>query len=230
MKFPDLPDPAWVGSCLDELEELWHNESMSHPPGSDEPLDGLILTVLSQNTNDRNRDRAFESLKERFNSWDEAAGAEIREIAEAIRPGGLANIKAARIHNILKTVLSEAGSYSLQMLKSRDTGRVRSFLEKIPGIGPKTIACVLLFDLGRPAFPVDTHVARVARRIGWVDQNMPPDNIESVLESVVGEGRFLGAHLNLITHGRYICKARAPRCSECPLAFLCDHNRKTVAE
>lgn len=230
MKLHDLPDRAWVSSCLDELEALWHNESMGHPSGSDEPLDGLILTVLSQNTNDRNRDRAFEFLKERFDSWDKAAGAEIREIAEAIRPGGLANIKASRIHTILETVFSEAGSYSLKILKSRDSGRVRAFLEKIPGIGPKTIACVLLFDLGRPAFPVDTHVARVARRIGWADQKMSPEKIETVLESVVVEGRFLGAHLNLITHGRYICKARTPRCSECPVVFLCVNNRKAGSE
>jgi len=221
-----LPDPVTVSSCLDDLEALWRNEAMGHPPGSDDPLDGLVLTLLSQNTNDSNRDRAFVSLKARFPSWAEAAKSAPSDIADAIRSGGIANVKAARILVILERVFSEFQDYSLMDLKNWNTHRVRAFLQNIPGIGPKTIACVLLFDLGRPAFPVDTHVARVSRRLGWASQKTHPEEIEKILEAVVEEDRYLGGHLNIITHGRHICAARRPRCMECPLRDRCGHYKE----
>lgn len=224
-----LPDPHIVASCLDDLEALWRNEALGRLPVSDDPLDGLILTLLSQNTNDRNRDRAFGSLKARFPSWAVAAEADPSDIADAIRSGGIANVKAARILIILDRVFSNFGDYSLKSLKNWSTESVRVFLGNIPGIGPKTIACVLLFDLGRPAFPVDTHVARVSRRLGWAGSKTPPEEIEKILENVVEEDRYLGGHLNIITHGRHICVARKPACGECPISDRCDHYNKKVA-
>ncbi|GAB6281023.1 MAG: endonuclease III [Thermovirga sp.] len=229
MKPLSLPDPVIVRSCLDDLEALWHNGAMGHPPGTDDPLDGLILTLLSQNTNDRNRDRAFGLLKARFPSWAATAKADPSDIADAIRSGGIANVKAARILVILDRVFSEFQSYSLKALKGRSTESVKVFLQSIPGIGPKTIACVLLFDLGRPAFPVDTHVARVSRRLGWVGPKTTPEEIEGVLKAVVEEDRYLGGHLNIITHGRHICVARRPRCKECPISDRCDHYKEGMS-
>lgn len=220
------PDPVVVRSCLDDLETLWHNGAMGHPPVSEDPLDGLILTLLSQNTNDRNRDRAFGSLKARFPCWEAAAKADSSEIADSIRSGGIANVKASRILLILDRVFSEFKDYSLRPIKNWETEKIRNFLQGIPGIGPKTIACVLLFDLGRPAFPVDTHVARVSRRLGWAGPKTPPEEIERILEGVVEEESFLGGHLNLITHGRHLCTARSPRCKECPISDRCVHFEK----
>lgn len=229
MMYLSLPDPVIVSSCLYDLEALWHNEAMGHPSGFDDPLDGLILTLLSQNTNDSNRDRAFGSLKARFPSWAEAAKAAPADIADAIRSGGIANVKAARILAILERVFSEFQDYSLMDLKNWNTQKVRLFLQNIPGIGPKTIACVLLFDLGRPAFPVDTHIARVSRRLGWASPKTLPEEIEKILEAVVEENRYLGVHLNIITHGRYICAARRPSCTECPLSDRCGHYKEGMS-
>ncbi|HDQ92733.1 MAG TPA: endonuclease III, partial [Synergistetes bacterium] len=157
----EKPDPALVASCLYDLECLWHHGSLGHPAYSDEPLDGLVLTILSQNTNDNNRDRAFKSLKARFPSWEKAAASSWEELADSIRTGGIANVKAKRIIAVLELVHRSFGEYSLKKINEWSDGEIRNYLEKIPGVGPKTAACVLLFDLGRPAFPVDTHVERV---------------------------------------------------------------------
>jgi endonuclease-3 len=210
-----------VDSCLDDLERLWKNGIVQHPPYSDDPLDGLILTILSQNTNDRNRDRAFSELKARFTSWERVASASQDTVAEAIRTGGIANIKAQRILSVLDRVRSRFGEYSLRKMKHWKTPQIAGFLKGMGGIGPKTIACVLLFDLGRPAFPVDTHVARVSRRLGWASGDMTPEEIQSVMEKVVDEERYLEAHLNMITHGRNICTSRKVFCDECPLPDRC---------
>ncbi len=226
MKPQKLPNPEVVRSLLDELEGLWHNRASGKPPFSDDPLDGLVLTLLSQNTNDKNRDRAFGSLKARFLSWKDVAGATRQEIADVIRTGGIANIKAARILGIMERVFSEFHDHTLKGLKDWDTGRIRTFLGDIPGVGPKTVACVLLFDLGRPAFPVDTHVARLSKRLGWADPGTSPEEIEMILETVVDEDHFLGDHLNMITHGRHICTARSPLCADCPLREACEYPRE----
>jgi len=216
--------------CLDLLEEKWGNEGRPSYESFEDPIDGLIKTVLSQNTNDKNRDMAWESLKDRFPSWQQVIDAKVEEVADAIRSAGIANVKAQRIKKILATVNDVWGSCSLKGLKRLEKEEIISFLSSLPGVGPKTIACVLLFDLGIPAFPVDTHVARLSKRLGFVGGNTLPEDIEKILEELVPEERFLGGHLNMIAHGRAICKALNPRCQLCSLAHLCEHlNSKGAA-
>ena len=218
---PLKPLAGQIASILDALEALYHNEA--NPPNlkHEEALDGLILTVLSQNTNDRNRDTAFGRLKERFPTWEAAAGAEAENLADAIRPAGLAPTKARRILTILETVRRDFGEYSLARLKERGRDAAREYLTALPGVGAKTAACVLLFDMELPAFPVDTHIGRVCRRVGFVPEKMPAEEISSLMEREVPPARFLGGHVNLIDHGRAVCRARKPLCENCPLPAVC---------
>ncbi|MDR1874752.1 MAG: endonuclease III [Synergistaceae bacterium] len=206
---------------LDLLETQWHNEEtppdLQHP----EPLDGLILTVLSQHTNDRNRDVAFERLKRRAPSWDEAIAAGAGVVEEAIRPAGLAPTKARRILEILNIVRSDFGCCSLLSLIGRGRDEARKYLLSLPGVGAKTAACVLVFDMALPAFPVDTHIARFCRRLGLVPETMPAEEICAFLEREAEPSRYLGGHINIIEHGRAICRARGPLCEKCVVAELC---------
>ena len=222
------PSASLVESCLDDLERIWKQGETDHEPYSDEPLDGLVLTILSQNTNDRNRDRAFAALKAHFNSWKEVAEASPQELSDVIRSGGLSNIKARRILEVLNRVRSHFGDFSLKTLQGWETEDIRKFLEGTPGVGAKTVACVLLFDLGRPAFPVDTHIARVTRRLGWADTNMPPEEIQILMEELVPPERYNEAHLNLITHGRRLCTSRKAFCDECPLRDRCPYPERIL--
>lgn len=188
-----------------------------------DPLDQLIATILSQHTSDANTARAFGSLKQRFPAWEAVIDAETESVAEAIRQGGLAGIKAPRIQQTLRIVVSEFGSPSLDALRSMSTEDARRWLLRIPGVGPKTAACVLLFSLGRPVFPVDTHVFRVSRRLGLVDSTLNAAAAHEALEWLIGPDRdtMYALHLNLIDHGRAICKARVPRCGLCALRGIC---------
>ncbi len=215
------PDPVWVRRCLDILETLWGREQSPDHVETGDPLSGLILTILSQHTNDKNRDVAFRRLREAYPSWKDVAAAPPGLVEKAILPAGLAPTKAVRILSVLKIIRKELGEYSLEALRSLSTGQIESFLVGLPGVGPKTAACVLLFDLGRPAFPVDTHVARVSKRIGWFPETAAPGEMQKALVKVVPGERHLGGHLNIIAHGRYVCRARSPGCTECPLAAMC---------
>jgi endonuclease-3 len=214
--------PAHISLALDRLDEAYGHESS--PPdiyATGEPLDGLILTLLSQNTNDRNRDMAYDALREKFPSWAGVASASTPEIARAIKSAGLGDTKAERMKEILSRIEKDFGSHSLAAMKSWDAARVREYLSNLRGIGPKTVACVMVFDLGLPAFPVDTHVARISRRLGWAEMKSPPERIQDFLESVVPPERCGGGHLNMIEHGRKICHARGPKCSECVARYIC---------
>jgi endonuclease-3 len=206
---------------LDLLETRWHNEETPPDLQHTEPLDGLILTVLSQHTNDRNRDVAFDRLKKRYLSWDEAVAAGCGAIEDAIRPAGLAPTKARRILDILNAVRADFGCYSLVRLVEKGRDGARDYLLSLPGVGAKTAACVLVFDMGLPAFPVDTHIARVCRRLGLVPEKMPADGICEFLEREVPPSRYLGGHVNIIEHGRAICRARGPLCGKCVVSGLC---------
>ena len=210
-----------ITAVLEILEQLWKQGTDSAKIVYEEPLDGLIETVLSQNTNDRNRDMAFERLKSRYGSWDRVAALPQDRIAEAIKPAGICNNKAATILRVLKTVKERFGEYSLIRLKSGTPAAAWDFMTHIQGVGPKTAACVLAFDLGFPAFPVDTHVARISKRLGWADAKETPAEIQARLERLVPDGMKCAGHLDVIQHGKNICKARAPKCGECPLRGIC---------
>ena len=184
-------------------------------------MDGLILTLLSQNTNDRNRDMAYESLRKKYTSWGEVARASVSDIATAIKSAGLGDTKAARMKDILSKVKNDFGAFSLAEMTEWEASRVREYLSNLHGIGPKTVACVMVFDLGLPAFPVDTHIARISRRLGWVPPKATPERIQDFLESIVPPERSAGGHLNMIEHGRRICHARSPKCIECLLGDIC---------
>jgi endonuclease-3 len=192
------------------------------PPGRREPLEELILTVLSQNTSDVNRDRAFRTMRRRYRTWGSLARAKEAELAASIRAGGLSNIKAPRLLGILREIRErEGGSLDLSWMKSAPSKKVREYLISLPGVGPKTAACVLAFSLGRPALPVDTHVFRVARRLGLIDQRTDPARAQFVLEDMIPPRLRVPLHVGMIRLGRAICRAGRPACELCPLQHIC---------
>lgn len=193
------------------------------------PLNELIGAILSQHTSGANSRRAFDSLRSTFPSWRDVAEASEEEIADAIRSGGLADQKAPRIKNILTEVLGDSGEEDLRWLAAADTDTARDYLTSLPGVGPKTAACVLLFSLGRRAFPVDTHVQRLARRLALVPDYSSPPRTQQYLESVVPKARMYPFHINLIRHGRTICRARRPSCERCGLRTACVHYAAEIA-
>lgn len=185
------------------------------------PVDELVSTILSQNTNDTNRDRAFEALRRRYPTWEQVRGADPRSVIEAIRPAGLANQKGPRIQQVLQEIASERGSLDLSFLKELPIEEARAWLMKFKGVGPKTAAIVLLFSLGRPAFPVDTHIYRVTGRLGLRPEKMTVEEAHQHLEGLFPPETYYAAHLNIIRLGREICAARKPLCERCPLREVC---------
>ena len=194
-----------------------------HPDG--DPLDELIATILSQHTSDVNSARSFARLRAAFPTWEDVLAADDAAVAEAIRSGGLAAVKAPRIRALLASLKAAYGTPRLDFLRETPTPDARQILEDIPGVGPKTAACVLLFCLGRPVVPVDTHVHRVARRIGLAAANASPGAVEEALEAALPPERYYSMHVSLIAHGRKTCKAQRPLCETCPVADLCDYLR-----
>lgn len=184
-------------------------------------IDVLIQTILSQNTSDTNSGRAFASLLSVFGSWDEVASAQVEGIAAAIRSGGLYRIKAARIKEILNAVTARSGSAELDFLASVPTSEAKEYLMGLPGVGQKTASCVLLFALGKPSLPVDTHVYRVARRLGLIDGTISVGQAHSELERMVPADKVYEFHLHMIEHGRQVCRARSPRCATCVFREEC---------
>lgn len=186
-------------------------------------IDELVSTILSQNTNDRNRDAAFSLLRRRFPTWEEARDAPVEAVVDSIRTAGLANQKGPRIQAVLRQITEECGSLDLSFLASMELEEARGWLTRFNGVGPKTAAIVLLFSLGKPAFPVDTHIYRVTGRIGLRPRNMSVEQAHIHLEALFEPEDFGPAHLNLIRLGREICHARHPACPACPLNDLCDY-------
>lgn len=184
-------------------------------------LDELVSTILSQNTNDINRDRAFGALRGRFPTWEAVRDAEQGAVIEAIRPAGLANQKGPRIQQVLREITTERGALDLSFLQGLSRDEARHWLMKFNGVGPKTAAIVLLFSLGKPAFPVDTHIYRVSGRLGLRLQNLSVEQAHAYLEGLFPVEAYYAAHLNLIRLGREICQARRPNCQICPLNDLC---------
>jgi endonuclease-3 len=188
-------------------------------------IDELVSTILSQNTNDTNRDRAFEALRSRFPTWEQVREADPVAVVAAIRPAGLANQKGPRIQQVLQAITAERGSLDLEFLRALPLEQARSWLMKFKGVGPKTAAIVLLFALGRPAFPVDTHIFRVTGRIGLRPEHLTVEQAHPLLEGLFPPESYYAAHLNLIRLGREICGARQPDCKRCPLRELCKYGK-----
>ncbi len=184
-------------------------------------LSQLIITILSQSNTDVNTARAFDNLRARFPRWEQVRDAPRAKVVRAIRSAGLANTKAPRIQAILKQLTRERGKLSLDFLEKMPVEDARSYLLGLKGVGPKTAAIVLLFRFGMDAFPVDTHIYRVTKRLGWVDARASREKAHAILEALVLPKIYYPLHLNLIEHGRAVCKAGRPRCEMCPLKGLC---------
>jgi len=189
------------------------------------PLDSLIATLLSQNTNDQNSYRAWLSLRKKFRSWEKVASAPRREVAKSIEIGGLKNQKALRIQTILRLVHRERGKYDLDFLRGRTDEEIMSYLMSMKGVGTKTAACVLVFSLGRDVFPVDTHIHRICNRLGLVRTKSADETFEA-MRDLVPQGRAYAFHVNLIRFGRETCRAANPLCGECLLYEQCKFPEK----
>jgi len=189
------------------------------------PIAELVLTVLSQSTNDRNRDVAYLRLRERLPSWQEVMGAPAAAVEEAIRPGGISRVKSVRIQAILEAIAAQprdpGGELSLDWLASAPIEQGRDYLLSLPGVGRKTAACVLLFAYGLRDVPVDTHVSRVGTRLGLLRAGAPFEELHDEMLALTPPGKELELHVNLLRHGRRTCHARSPACSQCALARMC---------
>jgi len=203
-------------------EPIWRNPLPA--------VDELVSTILSQNTNDVNRDRAFHALTAKFATWEAVRDASAEDVVSAIRPAGLANQKGPRIQRVLRQITEERGSLDLSFLKDLPLEEARGWLMKFNGVGPKTAAIVLCFSLGRPAFPVDTHIYRVSGRIGLRPEAMTVEQAHPHLEALFPPETYYAAHLNLIRLGREICHARKPECPKCPIRKLCDTGKSEIGK
>jgi len=204
-----------VYGCLD-----WSR----HQDGMDE----LISCILSQNTSDINRDRGFARLKGRFETWEAVHFADTDELMDAIRPAGLSRQKAPRIQNALQKIYEKAGDYNIDFLNDMPIEAARDWLTALKGVGPKTAAIVLCFAYGRPAFPVDTHVYRTGKRIGFLPEKISANDAHPVMEAIVPPDDYYQFHIHLIQHGRDTCHARKPACERCPLMADCDYFQISV--
>jgi endonuclease III len=221
---PTLPcSPREIGDRLDAHygPRRWrrHGDAVSE----------LVATILSQHTSDVNTGRAFASLRQRFPAWEAVIDAPTVQVAEAIRSGGLANLKAPRIQAVLGAIRIRYGGFDLTGLRQMDVPAARAELTRLHGVGPKTASCVLLFSLGMPAMPVDTHVHRVAQRLGLIATSVRAEAAHEMLERDLGENvnEVYAFHMHLIAHGRTVCLARRPRCERCVLTECCDYfNRR----
>ncbi len=192
------------------------------------PLETLILTILSQNTSDLNRDRAYTQLRKKYRAWREVLNAPTKNIAKEIKQGGLSKSKAAYIKGALNRVKKDNGKLSLDYLKKMKPLEAKDYLISMNGIGPKTAAVVMCFSLGMPSFPVDTHVHRVSKRIGLITSKTSREKAHEIFEKRVNPEIMYSLHILLIEHGRKRCKAQKPRCPECPLLNLCEYKNKTT--
>lgn len=224
------PTRKRVRAIRDRLRAVYGIPRMA-PHG--DPIAELVLTVLSQSTNDRNRDVAYLRLRERLPSWEAVMRAPVEEVEEAIRPGGISKVKSARIKAILQAIAAGGGRpsnhlggrasdrLSLDWLPDVSLAEARDYLTALPGVGRKTAACVLLFAYGLHDVPVDTHVSRVGMRLGLLRKGAPFEELHDEMLSLTPSGEELELHVNLLRHGRRTCHARKPTCGECALARMC---------
>ncbi|MBV9383961.1 MAG: endonuclease III [Streptosporangiaceae bacterium] len=215
-------DPPSVQSKIVEAQRRLRDQQGPFVPKPKLPiLDEVVATVLSQHTSDRNSERAFARLKAAFPAWEQVLEAPPELVAAAIRCGGIADQKARRIQQILAAIEEREGRISLDGLNDLDDAAVEEYLTSLPGVGPKTAACVLVFSMGRAAFPIDTHVHRIAARLGWIPPGATAEKAYRILTPLIPPAIRYDLHVALITHGRTVCRARQPRCKECVLRDMC---------
>jgi endonuclease-3 len=227
----ESPTVAEVRAVADRLARAYpyiHRRKAAEGVFDDQPLDSLVRAVLSQNTNDRNRDVAFHTLRARFSDWSAVAAAPQDAVAEAIRASNYAITKAGRLQAILREIANEHGAYTLDFLRAWPTERVLAYLRHFPGVGAKSAAIVSLFTLGRPVVPVDTHVYRVTQRLGWIGA-VTPERAHAVLQALIPSDLVLPLHMGLWEHGRLVCRP-TPRCAQCPIYACCVFPTKTAPE
>lgn len=186
-----------------------------------DPLDVLVHTILSQSTSKKNHTRAFESLKSRFPDWESCRKARVSSIEAAIRSGGLARQKSRRIKALLNEIHRRRGSLDLSFLRTVPLDEAREFLSSFKGVGPKTVACTLLFACRRPVFPIDVHIFRIAKRLGLLPDRISDEEAHRIMERFIPRSRYYEAHINMIRHGRTICRPSNPKCDECCLIDYC---------
>ena len=216
------PRRARVRAIRDRLRELY-GRPLNEPHGH--PIAELVRTILSQNTNDRNRDVAYERLRTALPTWEQVREAPVEIVEEAIKPGGLSRTKAPRIQEVLRSLPQENGEPTLDWLAEADRGEAIEFLVSLPGVGRKTAACVMIFALGRPEIPVDTHVYRVGGRLGLFPPTASFELAHDEMLAITDPEDAYELHINLITHGRRVCRPR-PRCGECALQRMCPWFRR----
>ena len=228
-RYEPTADISRLHTILKKLEQAYGSPRWT--PNHD-PVGELVATILSQNTSDVNSDRAYADLRAAYRTWEEVAAAPPDDLATVIRSGGLARLKSRRIQAILHTLQARQGHLRLDFLIDMPMPAARAFLAGFSGVGPKTIACVLLFACGHPAFPVDTHIFRVTTRLGLLPAGCTAERAHAVLEPLVPPAQVYSAHVNLIRHGRTVCKARLPDCQHCCLRASCPYpqpSTKTAA-
>ena len=220
-----MVDKRKINNISNSLEKSFGIPTWNGPT---DPLDSLIKTILSQNTNDRNRDRSYESLRERYPTWEKVLRARTENIAKAIRVGGLANQKSLRIRAILAWLKKEYGELSLNSICDMSFDQALETFGHLKGIGIKTLAVVLMFACGRDVFPVDTHVHRICRRLGLIPMNATADKTFHMMRDRVPRGTSYSLHMNMLALGRRICHSRRPRCNECPILKHCQFGQERI--
>jgi endonuclease-3 len=218
-------DTTRLGAILKRLARAY---GMPRWKPTHDPLGELIATILSQNTSDVNSERAYEALRQAYPSWEDVLRANPDNLASVIHSGGLAVLKSRRIQDVLRRLEARQGSLSLDFLIDMPMPAARAFLGDFSGVGPKTIACVLLFACGHPAFPIDTHIFRVTTRLSLLPEGCTAERAHMILEPLIAAPDVYSAHVNLIHHGRTLCKARQPDCSACCLRTLCPYPRRSA--
>jgi endonuclease-3 len=215
-----------VGYIIQNLERAY-GEPVNKWTGWD-VLDMLVAVILSQATSDANSDRTYDALKKRFPTWDAVLRARPQTLVETIRLGGLANQKAAVIRELLREVKERHGSFDLSFLRASPASEAVEYLASFRGVGPKTAACTLLFACGLDVFPLDTHIFRILRRVGLIPAKCSDRFAHEVMNRVVPAGKFYPFHVNLIRHGRKLCRPREPICERCPIVEYCDYGRTRI--
>jgi endonuclease-3 len=231
---PRKAEQAGIETTADEKPVRYIVQNLERAYGvplnerASDPLDMLVQIILSQATSDTNSHRTFAALKKRFPKWDALLRARESTIAETIRSGGLANQKAAVIKSLLRQLKEEHGTLDLDFLHDVSADEAVRYLRQFRGIGPKTIACTLLFACQKEVFPLDTHIFRILRRVGMIPQKCTDARAHEIMNRIVPSGKFYSFHVNLIRHGRKLCRPRDPVCERCPIVEYCDYGQQLI--